>query len=363
MPTIGILGANGQVGSEVCLFLSQMSGVRVIPICRTELSSAFLRQCGLECRHGTFDSPEATRNLLADCDLVIDCSLPKGRPSEIRASMTRLITNGIRFAPSNARFVYISTVMAFGVGGRDKFWRDHHVSRTIYGATKRYAERLCFRLGRRVGREVYILRLGQVHGQLQAASWGLLHGIRNEVTYVPAGPSWTVFAFTIAEALLNIALGKERPGLYTLVSSPQWSWKELHEFYCRRLGVRPQIVEEECEDTARIWLGRVRSLWTRLILNPLLATLARNREIIAGNLLSVFPKLERRTAALYSRRSAAAQIAEARSQREYRPYEQALRGNVPGQRLRSLSDSRTSMDHLTSRVRAILSTVGGTDEL
>ena len=36
MTTIGVIGANGQVGAEVCLFLSEMEGIEVVPICRTE---------------------------------------------------------------------------------------------------------------------------------------------------------------------------------------------------------------------------------------------------------------------------------------------------------------------------------------
>ena len=47
MITIGIIGANGQVGTEVCLFLSQMDDVRVVPICRTDRPFLILRGMGL----------------------------------------------------------------------------------------------------------------------------------------------------------------------------------------------------------------------------------------------------------------------------------------------------------------------------
>src|SRR5713226_4482226 len=120
MPTIGVIGANGQVGSEVCLFLSQMEGVRVIPICRTELGSVLLRRCGLECRHGRIESPDEAPRPMAACDLVADFSLPKGVPSEVRATIKRITTNVVRHAPTHARLVYISSIMAFGMGSRSK---------------------------------------------------------------------------------------------------------------------------------------------------------------------------------------------------------------------------------------------------
>ena len=115
MMTIGVIGANGQVGSEVCLFLSRMEGVRVIPICRTKLGSVFIRNCGLECRHGEFSCPEEAERLLANCDLVADFSLPKGLLFEVRAASRKIITNAIEKAPRDSRFVYISTATALGM--------------------------------------------------------------------------------------------------------------------------------------------------------------------------------------------------------------------------------------------------------
>src|SRR5205823_7322388 len=134
------IGANGQVGMEVCLFLSQMDNVRVVPICRTMLGSSFLRKCGLECRIGTLDNQEEADRLLADCDLVADFSLPQGRPADVRAAMRRVVTNAITYAVPRARFVYISSLMALGVGSQSRSFRWHVLSKTVYGASKRYAE-------------------------------------------------------------------------------------------------------------------------------------------------------------------------------------------------------------------------------
>ena len=50
MKKIGIIGANGQVGTEVCIHLSEIDNFEVIPICRSNSSTAFLRKIGLNCK-------------------------------------------------------------------------------------------------------------------------------------------------------------------------------------------------------------------------------------------------------------------------------------------------------------------------
>lgn len=358
MVIIGVIGANGQVGSEVCLFLSRMNNVKVIPICRTELGSAFLRICGLECRHGILESPEEGTRLLADCDLVADFSRPTGLQSEQRTIIGRNITNAIRCAPSHARFVYASSMMAFGMGYQSQVNRRYILAHTSYGKIKRYAERLAFREGRQIGREIYVLYLGQVHGELQAVSRGMMQELRNQTAYIPDGPSYTVFTFSVAEALLNIALGKERPGSYTLVSVPEWSWKEVYEFYAQRKGIKPQIVLlNEAQGDRKTWPWRAFFLIKQFAFHSANTFAIRQRELMVGYLLSLFPGIEKRARAMFSCRNASAQISEGRRQLQYRPYELWLLGRVPGKRLETLSDSRKNMGSLANEVRELLRSV------
>jgi len=68
--TIGIIGANGQVGSELSITLSKMVNINVIPICRTRFASFFLRNKGIDCRHGSLENPEEAKELLKDCNLI-----------------------------------------------------------------------------------------------------------------------------------------------------------------------------------------------------------------------------------------------------------------------------------------------------
>jgi nucleoside-diphosphate-sugar epimerase len=353
MSVIAVVGANGQVGSEVCLYLSKMPEVQVVPICRNRYGSSFLRQCGLECRHGGLTSDNA-RELLSGCDLVADFSLPKGNPAVVRSAIEKTLTSAFEGAGSTMRFVYISSIMAFGMGPNSKVLRNHLVARTRYGSTKRFGERLLFKLARKHKREGYVLRLGQVHGELQSATRAIKRDLKNETAYIPKGPSYAVFAFTIAEALARIAEGKEKPGLYTLVSKPEWTWKEVHEYHTRQAGLKPDIVEYENDEFLNQSIARravsslrpsVRGMSSRL--------LEKHRELISSSFSHLFPETEQRMAASRLTRKAAGEISAFVRESQYRPY-QPYQGVAPGRRLSWLTDSRITMEPLAQQVREVI---------
>src|SRR5262249_741297 len=75
MMRIAVLGANGQVGAELCLLLSRQENVEVVPVCRTPMGSAFLRFHGLACRHGQPANPLEAHRLLGDCDVIANLAL------------------------------------------------------------------------------------------------------------------------------------------------------------------------------------------------------------------------------------------------------------------------------------------------
>jgi len=350
MNTVAVIGANGQVASEVCLHLSARSDVRVVPICRTELGSAFLRRCGLPCRIGSLARPEEARSLLEDCDLVVDLALPSGQPSEIRKVTTTLVTNALDSARPGARYVYGSTIMAFGMAAHHRRLRRHLVAHTGYGTYKRRAERLARRLGRRTGHDVFVLRLGEVHGELQAVSRNLRRRLREDTAFIPDAPSYSVFAFSIAEALVNIAAGREAPGTYTLVSAPEWSYRDLYEYHCRIEGVEPRVVLVPFDAGAD---SGVRAAGRSLV-STIARVAIRNRELFAGHLLAWLPGPEQRAAAIHYTRRARAEITASVERGRFRPFEGRFAGRSPGPRLANLSDSRTTMPAPAREVRRII---------
>jgi nucleoside-diphosphate-sugar epimerase len=355
MTTVCILGANGQVGSEVALLLRHWPGIRVVAICRNSVGSSFIRRCGVECRHGHLDGSEQAATLLREVDLVVDFIIPRGYPSAIRAASTALISNVMAGAPAHAKYVFMSSLAAFGMPKGDSVaLRRYLLSHTVYSATKRHAEKLVRRLGQRHGRDVYILRLGQVHGEIQGISAFLVEQARRAVPVaVPRGPSYAVFSYTIAEAIAAIAAGKEIPGTYTLVAVPQWSWEEVFAYYCLRGGVSPDISIEAIRSPDPYGLALAKSL-TRSAKNALKGLALRHSELFAGSVVVHMPRLESRLLGLYMNETKGSTLSSVPDGRE-RPFAGAWVGEqIPGPFLRSLSDSRATMYPALEQVRRTL---------
>jgi nucleoside-diphosphate-sugar epimerase len=350
MKRIAIVGANGQVGTEVCLTLKLLPGVEVVPVCRSEISAAFLRRCGLEVRIGRMDDANSAPRLLAGCDVVADCSLPAGTTLEVERAMRSLVPNLGRYAPRGSALVYMSSITAFGIPDFHHPLRSYRISRNRYGACKRYGEKLALRCGRDTGRPVYVLRLGVVHGELQEVSRHLTREMRRNgdvPVLIPDCESYTVFAFTIAEALVGIANGAEAPGVYTALSNPAWSWKDIHEWYAARAGVKSRLQVAPASTSAGVksLVGVIRRAS-----RPLMRVCAGYKEVVGAYLAAVHPGWGEKMRATYLSWRAAAEIAAGREVGLLRPYP-ADGSRFPGRRLRSVSDSRITMRPYAEQVR------------
>jgi nucleoside-diphosphate-sugar epimerase len=352
MVTIAIVGANGQVGQEVCLFLSLRKDVTVVPISRTTYGTALLTRLGLSCRVGSVEDPSRAKDLLSGCDLVADFALPRGLCADVRRVTHTLIMNCVTNAPAGACYVYASTLMAFGTGPSEKEFRWRRIPRTLYASNKRYGERLALGFARKNRRDAFILRLGEVHGELQRVSKGVESQMRPQTAYIPDCPGYSVFCYTIAEALVNIALGKETPGAYSLVSSPEWTWEEMYRYLAARVGIDPEIVLVNEASAAGSMLQRIASC-SRFAGAPVAAALRRNRELLGSVFFRFFPGSETTLRAKWLTRQASAQIAEGRRSTQYWPFA-PMWGTPPGRRLASLSDSRRTMGPAVAQVRQSL---------
>ena len=198
------------------------------------------------------------------------------------------------------------------MGKHNAEFKSYLLARSVYGTMKRYSEKLATRLGKKFGKDVYILRLGEVHGELQSVSRKFLNEIKDEIAYIPDAHSYTVFPYTIAEALINIAQGKEKTGRYTVVSEPEWSWKEIHEYYCKKVNINPTIVLfNYSKNTNSNYLQCI----ILSIKNKILELVNHYVEIIASYFLSYFPKLEKKLMAKFYIQKAKSQIAEYKNNR------------------------------------------------
>jgi nucleoside-diphosphate-sugar epimerase len=253
-----MLGANGQVGAELCMLLRQAPGLTIIPVCRTRSGSAFLRWNGVACRHGSVvDQREAPR-LIGDCDVVLNLALAGGSPSEIQKQERRIVDNAFRYAKPGATFIHCSTQDVYGDPSPDRAIRWS----SAYGRTKLATERFVGAQQRRIGNPTYVLRLGHVCGELQNITADIRQSLRSGTTILPAEdlPSNTVYTATIADAVLHIIGNQARPGTYDLMNVPQWTWLEVHRYEARKLGIATPIPIAESLGTtpANAWRSVVR---------------------------------------------------------------------------------------------------------
>jgi nucleoside-diphosphate-sugar epimerase len=338
MIQIVVIGASGQVGTEVCLYLKTYPEVRPVAVVRTHVSGALLRRLGIEVRVGVLGTESESRELLRDSDMIVDFSAPAaGEMKEFKAHYERHVRRAVACAPEGARYVFVSTINAFGMSPVFNRAKHYFLPHTIYAHSKRFAERLACRLGRLHRREVYIFRLGHVHGALQRVSQETAELVRQPYRSFeyPDTPSYTIFCHSIAEGLVNVARGKDAPGTYTLISEPAWSWREVLKHYSVphlpiNVVLRPTGrtgLVQRLGNAVRAWLGGLAQHY---------------QDTLRANVLHHFPAFERKCQAGSYLRKAHSEIQAYHDHFVYRP-SGIHEGVIPGRRLPSLSDSRVTM--------------------
>src|SRR5580700_7285514 len=182
MVRLGMVGANGQVGAELCLMFAGRGDLELVPICRNRSGSAFLRWHGIACRHGRVADPEDAPRLLSDCDVIVNSSLAGGSPSQIRRVEDQIIRSIFRYSKRSATVIHFSTQSVYGDPrpNRRIRWRNP------YGRAKLVSERTARTEARRNGKPAYILRLGHVCGALQEISNTIRAGIQARSVVLPA---------------------------------------------------------------------------------------------------------------------------------------------------------------------------------
>jgi hypothetical protein len=143
-----------------------------------------------------------------------------------------------------------------------------------------------------------------------------------------------------------VAEGKERPGIYTLLSEPPWSWKEVLEYYSddnRSISVMLGPMERET------WAQKLMTIPKSWLLDRLLDY----KDTLNANVLRRFPRFERKCRVRFYVARTQREIREFQSRLVYRPTEM-YRGIFPGARLSTLSDSRSTMHEKTALVSKML---------
>ena len=224
--------------------------------------------------------------------------------------------------------------MAAGPRDPEDGFRWHLLAGTAYGASKRYGEWTARRVARQTTHELYILRLGQVHGGLQSVGRGIVQQLRRYAAVsVPKAPSYVVFVSTIADALVNIANGEEKAGTYSVVESPPWTWKQVWELYVRQ-------ADNHCTVTEFPLARRGFSIAT---VGRFISNFATSKKDLASWHLGRFPQIEAKLKARHFLGIARGEIRNILNQAEYRPIN-VKDPFVFGKRLQSLRSDREQVE-------------------
>ena len=268
---IVVLAANGQVGLELCLYLRDFEHISVKAIVRTEYAATILKRLSIQCLVGDISKSEATQEAINQADLVFDLAAPSsGFINEIKKFYQLRLSEIFTYMRKETSFVFASTQAAFGYKEPlHAVLKYYFFPRSVYAANKRYAERLCKKLGKRYVINTYIFRLAEVHGVLQTSRAVIKDKIKKDYTFtINNTPANTIFVYEIAKALENITQQKERPGLYTMVSNHSWTWLEIIQYYAKEenKSLKINFIESQTSGIAKSFASLKNFIFSYLFL-------------------------------------------------------------------------------------------------
>jgi nucleoside-diphosphate-sugar epimerase len=239
---VAVTGAGGRVGSVLVKSLGARANCDVVAIVRNALTGRTLGPVDAEIRIGSVTDPASSREVLADCDAVINCALASGWPAAARRQNEAIIRN-IAAAPGVRLAVHFSTVAVYGtcVDPRTSTFERPRPD-MAYGVDKLRLERIALRAfsARRIHH--YIARMGHVYGPAQWVSRDVLERVGDPSFALPFGGDIPSNAVSIEAVVAAVAgmLNEEQPsGVRNLVDSPQTTWRTLYDLHTGLLGKPP----------------------------------------------------------------------------------------------------------------------------
>jgi len=235
MRTIGILGASGQVGASVALYLKKFSGIETICFIRSSYSTIFFDLYNIPFQHIDFENEFLLKEKIGSLDVILDFRYPAGQLHQILSESKKNISRILSVMKKGSKYFYMSSIMAYGMPDNEKRIANYYLPRTSYSYIKRKIERFVVSKGGQEDVQIYNFRLGQVHGFLQSVNASFRKKLAEKnIALIDGAPGDLVniiFVYPLCEAIIHCANDKCKPGLYTLVASPQWSLQDLYEYY------------------------------------------------------------------------------------------------------------------------------------
>lgn len=242
---IGIIGASSQVGSSVAIYLKLMGFDNATCFVRSKYSNVLFQMFNIPFEQIDYNNKQQLSQTLQQYDLIADFTYPAGQLFEIPKLIEKNTEAIISCMKPNSAYVYMSSIMAYGTPIEDNYISNYIIPRSSYAFIKRKAEATIKKYCSKHNIKPYLFRLGQVHGFLQSVSHSYKKNLSKDNEYLVNGTANdatnTIFISTLCEALINCAEGKAAPGLYTLVSEPQWTLQHLYEYYTSQYNYNCQI--------------------------------------------------------------------------------------------------------------------------
>jgi len=232
---LGLIGANGSVGSELCFLLK--NEVDLKPITRNKLGSVFLKHHGFDCTISDISNETDAKQSLSDLDVVVISSYATDpfSGSQTRSSQQineNIIKNSIKFSKENSIIIYFSTIRAFSDKidpNTSKFW-----TKPGYDKEKKHLENFFISESKKRKKKAFALRIGHVFGDNQSRTRDFKKIFSKQSIIVQVDPekkSNIVHTVTIKDAIMKCIQSNITSGIFSLVNNPQWSWKEVIDFY------------------------------------------------------------------------------------------------------------------------------------
>ena len=232
---LGIIGANSNVGTELSFLFK--NNFDVIPITRNQLGSIFLKYHDFPCRISDVSNEIDAKESLSDLNSVIICSyaIDQYSGSQTRSSQKineDMIKNIVKFSNTDSTLIYFSTIRTFSnniVPNTSNFG-----FKSSFEKEKIHLEKLLLNESQKNKKRAFILRMSQVFGENQPRTRYFRDSFSKDKVVVNVSPekiSNIVHTVTVKDAIMKCLDKKSIPGIYSLVNNPQWTWKNVIDFY------------------------------------------------------------------------------------------------------------------------------------
>ena len=232
---LGLIGANGNVGTELSFLLK--NNVELIPIVRNRLGALFLDYHDFPSRLSDISKENDALESLSDLDSIIisSYSVDTYSGSQTRSSQKineDIIKNVIKFSKDNIKLFYFSTIRAFS---NDIVPNSLNFKmKSNFEKEKIHLEKIFLSESKKNSKRAFIFRMSQVFGENQPRTRYFRKALSHDKVIVQVSPekkSNIVHIQTIKDAIIKCLENNYDSGIYSLVNNPQWTWKNVIDYY------------------------------------------------------------------------------------------------------------------------------------